>query len=239
MCSDKTVLITGANRGLGLEFVRQYLEDGHDVIACARNLSKAKELSTLAESNRSLSTVELDVADFETINKLGEKLKGHPIDLLINNAGVFGPKIKADKDPRQSLGHMDYDLWADIFRINAMAPLKLIERLYDNISNSQEKKIINLSSAVASIATGMSELFAYRTSKAALNVITKILSDKTAETGVICTAFSPGWVKTDMGGPDAEISVVESITVLRATIDKLTEKDSGTFLNYDGRIIPW
>jgi len=134
---------------------------------------------------------------------------------------------------------MDYDLWADIFRINAMAPLKLIERLYDNISSSQEKKIINLSSAVASIATGMSELFAYRTSKAALNVITKILSDKTAETGVICTAFSPGWVKTDMGGPDAEISVVESITVLRATIDKLTEKDSGTFLNYDGRIIPW
>lgn len=237
--SLKTVLVTGANRGLGLEFVTQYLQDGYQVVACARNLGRASELLKLKGNNELLRTFELDVANFGAVDQFCDELHGRPIDILVNNAGVFGPKIKADKDPGQTLGHMDYELWSEVFRINAMAPLKLIERLYSNIAASEDKKIINLSSAVASISTGMSELFAYRTSKASLNVITKILADKTTDTGVICTAFSPGWVKTDMGGPDAEIDVTESISVLRTTINSLTEKDSGSFLNYDGEVIPW
>lgn len=234
-----TVLITGANRGLGLEFTRQYLSAGWQVIACCRDPQQENNLDNLLKNNNLLDVFKLDVADFSAIDQLADQLDQQPIDLLINNAGIFGPKKMADQDPGQTLGFMDYDLWSEVLRTNTMAPLKLIEALYSNVQGSEQKKIINMSSLAGSLSRGQGELFAYRTSKAALNMVTKILADKTSETGVIATALSPGWVKTEMGGPMADMDSEDSIRQVISLIDRLTAADSGRFYHYQGDAIDW
>lgn len=135
-----TAMITGASRGLGLELARQYAADGWNVIATARNPADSAELQELDKQYPSLNVHALDVSDFAAIDRLARELKRRPIDILLNNAGVFGPKAKAENDPRQEFGHMDYDIWARLFRVNAMAPMKMAEALIDNISASAQKK---------------------------------------------------------------------------------------------------
>ena len=221
-----TVLVTGANRGLGLEFVRQYAADGWTVIACCREPAKAKELSKLTGS---IAVEALDVGVDAQISALAKRLKGRAIDLLINNAGIYGPRSGTDTAA-----------WLDVFRVNSIAPLHLSHALVDNVARSELKRIVSVSSAMGSIGeNGSSGDYVYRSSKAALNMAMKGLSNELRDRGIIVAALSPGWVKTDMGGRGAPLEAADSIASLRQVIARLKPKDSGKFFSHEGKAIPW
>lgn len=234
-----TVLISGANRGLGLEFVRQYLEEGCRVIALCRDVKKATELATTDSSRGKLEIYEADVTDFGAIRGLAGRIGDQPIDILINNAGVFGPKPQADGDMRQSLGHIDTDIMTSVYRVNALGPLVLTEVFLDQVLASEQKKVITISSVMGSVAETQGGLYAYRMSKAAVNMAMVNLAREMASKGIIAVSVSPGWVKTDMGGDQASISPADSISKVRAIIAGLGIEQSGSFIDFDGRIISW
>jgi NAD(P)-dependent dehydrogenase (short-subunit alcohol dehydrogenase family) len=234
-----TVLITGTNRGLGLELTRQYCAEGWNVIATVRDPKAAPELQALDAQYPSLNVHALDVADFAAIDALARGLKGRPIDVLLNNAGLFGPKAKAENDPRQEFGHMDYDMWAGLFKVNVMAPMKMAEAFIDNVTASMQRKIVTITSSVGSIARAEGGIHAYRTSKTAANMLMHNLGINLAPRGVITAAFCPGWVKTRMGGPAAPLEAPEAMASLRAVIANLTLESSGRFWLYNGDLIPW
>lgn len=234
-----SILITGANRGLGLEFVRQYLADDWHVIATCRNPDAATSLQELQATYNGLQIMPLDVADFAAIDALASELGGRPIDVLVNNAGLFGPKRQADGDLRQSFGHIDYDIWTELLRVNTLAPLKLVEALIGNIAASEQKKVVTISSRIGSIGETDAGLYAYRSSKAAVNMAMATLANDVSDMGITVITFSPGWVKTDMGGPSASLEAEESIARLRGLIAEQSLEDSGAFLDYTGESIPW
>ena len=207
-----TVLITGANRGLGLEFARQYAADGWSVIATCRN---PIGVGALAEIKGDVAVYGLDVLNPPSLARFAADLKGQPIDVLINNAGVYGPKpVKA--------ADVTLEDWSPVFQTNAMAPLFVARALLDNVKASKLKMIVNISSIMASIEKGSAgSEYIYRSSKAALNMVMACYAQEVAETGVAVTMFHPGWVQTDMGGPSATLTPVESITHLKASIAKL------------------
>jgi NAD(P)-dependent dehydrogenase (short-subunit alcohol dehydrogenase family) len=229
-------LITGASRGLGLEFARQYAGSGWQVLACCRCPDHASDLKTLASlyAPGCITLYQLDMACFDQIDALTELLSNQPVDLLINNAGVY-----PDTD-REDTVTVDYDAWIETIRVNAMAPHKMVTTFAGQIARSQQKKIINITSKMGSIldnTTGGSYL--YRSSKAALNMIVRSLAVDLAAQQVIVTALHPGWVRTDMGGPDALITVAQSVAGMRQVIRQLTLADSGRFYAYDGSEIAW
>jgi len=225
-----SVLITGANRGLGLEFTRQYAADGWRVFAACRDPAGARDLAAV-EGDVSAET--LDVDDGPQVAALANKLSGQPIDVLINNAGIYGPK-DVTRDT------VDYDAWGQVFRTNTMSPLAVSAAFAANVAQGGQKKIITLSSIMGSIAENDSSGdFIYRSSKAAVNAVMKSLAGDLKSEGITVAVLHPGWVRTDMGGPDAGIEAPESVTGMRAVIAGLKESDSGRFLNYDGTEIPW
>ena len=225
-----SVLITGANRGLGLEFPRQYAADGWRVFAACRDPAGARDLAAV-EGDVSAET--LDVDDGPQVAALANKLSGQPIDVLINNAGIYGPK-DVTRDT------VVYDAWGQVFRTNAMSPLAVSAAFAANVAQGGQKKIITLSSIMGSIAENDSSGdFIYRSSKAAVNAVMKSLAGDLKSEGITVVVLHPGWVRTDMGGPDASIEAPESVTGMRAVIAGLKESDSGRFLNYDGTEIPW
>ena len=225
-----SVLITGANRGLGLEFTRQYAADGWRVFAACRDPAGARDLAAVEGD---VSTETLDVDDGPQVAALANKLSGQPIDVLINNAGIYGPK-DVTRDT------VVYDAWGQVFRTNAMSPLAVSAAFAANVAQGGQKKIITLSSIMGSIAENDSSGdFIYRSSKAAVNALMKSLAGDLKSEGITVTVLHPGWVRTDMGGPDAAIEAPESVTGMRAVIAGLKESDSGRFLNYDGTEIPW
>ncbi len=234
-----TVLITGTNRGLGLEFVRQYLDAGWHVIATCRDPRAARDLRQLGGAHVSLDIHGLDVVDFAAIDALAANLHGVPIDVLINNAGVIGPQRRADGDFRQSFGQIDYDILDAVLRVNTMAPLKIAEAFCEHVASSEQKKIVTISSTLGSIAEGEPGHYAYRISKAAVNMAMATVARELEAAGVIVTLLNPGWVRTDMGGDAAPLDAGESVRSLRKLIAKLTPDDSGAFIDYDGRRIPW
>ena len=231
----RTTLITGANRGIGLEFVRQYAADGWRVLACSRNPDKSPELNKLAAQYPELIKIHvLDVADPAQIDRLGQALATETIDLLIKNAGIY-----PDSD-KSGFGYTDYAEWMQAFRINTMAPLKMAETFAPNIARSKQKTIVTITSKMGSIADNSSGgSYLYRSSKAALNMVVKSLTIDLKPLGITAVVFHPGWVKTDMGGPKALISVEQSVSGIRQVISKLTLPDSGKFFGYDGEVIPW
>ena len=225
-----SVLITGANRGLGLEFTRQYAADGWRVFAACRDPAGARDLAAV-EGDVSAET--LDVDDGPQVAALANKLSGQPIDVLINNAGIYGPK-DVTRDT------VDYDAWGQVFRTNTMSPLAVSAAFAVHVAQGGQKKIITLSSIMGSIAENDSSGdFIYRSSKAAVNAVMKSLAGDLKSEGITVVVLHPGWVRTDMGGPDASIEAPESVTGMRAVIAGLKESDSGRFLNYDGTEIPW
>ena len=225
-----SVLITGANRGLGLEFTHQYAADGWRVFAACRDPAGARDLAAV-EGDVSAET--LDVDDGPQVAALANKLSGQPIDVLINNAGIYGPK-DVTRDT------VVYDAWGQVFRTNAMSPLAVSAAFAANVAQGGQKKIITLSSIMGSIAENVSSGdFIYRSSKAAVNAVMKSLAGDLKSEGITVAVLHPGWVRTDMGGPDAAIEAPESVTGMRAVIAGLKESDSGRFLNYDGTEIPW
>ena len=231
----KTVMITGANRGIGLEFSRQYAADGWRVIACSRDPDKSEALNRLADQYPDLIMIyALDVADHVQIDDLAQALVNESIDLLINNAGIY-----PDSDTG-GFGHTDYVKWMQAFRINTMAPLKVTEAFYNQVARSNHKTIATVSSLMGSIAdNGSGGSYLYRSSKAAVNMVVKCLAVDLKPAGITAVVLHPGWVKTDMGGPDAMITAAQSVSGMRHVIGRLTLADSGKFYGYDGQDIPW
>ncbi len=224
-----TVLMTGANRGLGLEFARSYATDGWRVHACCRHPEKAKALKAVEGD---LVVHKLDITDGLRVAGLARELADDAIDVLLNNAGVYGP--------RSGFGETDFDDWLDVLKINTIAPLRMAERFVEHVARSERKLIVSVSSGMGSIAMNdAGGHYPYRASKAALNMVVKGLSADLAARGIIAVALSPGWVQTDMGGSSAELTPEESVAGMRAVIDGLTPADSGRFLNYQGEDRPW
>jgi NAD(P)-dependent dehydrogenase (short-subunit alcohol dehydrogenase family) len=231
----KTTLITGANRGIGLEFTRQFAADGWRVLACARRPDKSDALNTLAAQHPGqISVHQLDVADHPGIDQLASSLADQPIDLLCNNAGVY-------TDPHGgALNNSDYDAWTRAFLINTMATLKMVRAFRPHIVRSDQKTVVTISSKMGSIADNDSGgSYMYRSSKAAVNMVVKTLAIDLKPVGVIAVVLHPGWVKTEMGGPHALISSMQSVSGMREIISRLTINDSGKFIAYDGKAIPW
>ena len=224
-----TVLITGANRGIGLEFARTFAADGWSVHACCRQPDKAAELKAVAGD---LAVHRLDVTDGLQVAGLARELANRPIDLLLNNAGIYGP--------RTGFGETDYQAWEPVFRVNTMAPLRMAENFVEQVARSERRLIVNISSRMGSIGENTSGGgYIYRSTKAALNMVVKSLSVDLAGRGIAVVAFHPGWVQTDMGGPAAAITAVESVAGMRAVIERLGLADNGKFFNYDGTEISW
>ena len=227
-----TVLITGANRGLGLEFTKQYAADGWQVIACCREPKSAAALNTLKNTYpKNIVVYALDVANFGQIDKLAELLTGKKIDILLNNAGIYPESASLD---------MNYEDWMQAFKVNTMGPYKIVETFIKNVAASELKKIVLISSKMGSLSDnhiGGSNI--YRTSKAAANMMMKSLSLDLKEQGIACGILHPGWVQTDMGGPNGLINTQQSISGLRQVIAELNLNNCGRFIAYDGKEIAW
>ena len=228
-----TVLITGANRGIGLALARGYAAEGWRVYACCRHPDKAKDLTALrAEAGDRLAIHRLDVTDGLKVANLSRELAEESIDVLINNAGVSGPK--------NGFGETDHDRWQAVFAVNTFAPLRMAERFVEQVARSERKLIVNISSKMGSIAENASgNSIIYRASKSALNQVSKCLSVALAPRGITVILFHPGWVSTDMGGPEAPVTPADSAAGMRAVIDGVTAADNGRFFNYDGEELPW
>ena len=233
------VLVTGANRGLGLEFVRQYATEGWQVVAVCRDPSTANELVELAAQTGSLEILGADVTDRGSVREMSASLGGRPIDLLINNAGVFGPSQGADDDPGQVFGSLDYEQWAHVFAVNTLGPVAVAETLFANVQAAAAGKIVTVSSRLGSIDQTEAGYYAYRTSKAAVNMAMATLAAEPAARGIIVCVLHPGWVRTDMGGEKAPVGVDESVAGMREQIAVLTPADSGRFIDYQGKRMPW
>lgn len=231
----KTALITGTNRGIGLDLVRQLLEDGWRVHATARDPEESAELKALAFAHpETLQLHALDVADAEAIRALSAQLADESIDWLINNAGIYGPRGVA-------FGNVDdVEAWLEVFRINSIAPMLVMQAFAEQVARSEEKKIGILSSKVGSMGdNGSGGGYIYRSSKAAVNAVIKSASIDLEPLGINVVALHPGWVLTDMGGPNAEITTAQSAEGLRRNMAGLTEADRGRFIDIDGTTIPW
>jgi len=222
-----TVLVTGANRGIGLEYVRQLAARGYKVIGTARDPAEAEELAVVADR-----VEQLDVAVPESVATLGQRLEGVPIDILINNAGMF--------DRRDvSVEGVDFAVMAQVFAVNALGPLRVARELMPNLRSGKRRTIVNMSSELGSIEHSNGRWYAYRTSKAALNQITRTMSVELAPHDFICVVLHPGWVRTDMGGSEATYSTQESVAGLVAVIERLGPGDNGRFYDFRGTAIRW
>jgi NAD(P)-dependent dehydrogenase (short-subunit alcohol dehydrogenase family) len=225
-----TVLITGANRGLGLEFTRQYAAAGWKVLATCRDPQNATELNTIAGE---IQVLPLDITDYLAIETVSRILRAEKIDLLLNNAGLYGSRAVA-------FGETDYEDWFDVFRVNTQAPLKMAECFVEQVANSDKKLIVSISSRLGSIGENdEGQQYTYRSTKAALNAINKSMSVDLVERGITTVVLHPGWAQTDMGGPNAAVDPVDSVAGMRSVIDNLTTADTGRNISYDGSSIDW
>ena len=224
----QTYLITGANRGIGLEMTRQALEQGHRVIATCRNPSDADKLSALQGE---LDVHSLEVTDDAAISALATKLNDITLDVLVNNAGLMAK--------HQSVDDMDTGEWIDSFAVNAIAPWQMSVAFFPHLRKAQQPRVATLTSQMGSLERANSDRVAYRSSKAAANMAMRTLAIEWRETGIAVCALHPGWVRTDMGGDAASLGPVESAKGLLAVIDRLTLDDSGQFLDHQGAHLPW
>jgi NAD(P)-dependent dehydrogenase (short-subunit alcohol dehydrogenase family) len=229
-----TVVITGANRGIGLAFARQYAEAGWRVYAGCRQPERAQDLNRLAAgSGGRLSVHPLDVTRPAHIQALAAVLGDTPVDLLLNNAGSYGPD-----DVR--FGNTDEVAWLENFRTNVIGPMKMMEALVENVARSEQRLIASLSSKMGSMDDNRSGgAYIYRSTKAALNAVMKSAAIDLAPRGIIAVVLHPGWVRTDMGGPHGEIDADTSAHSMRALLARVTLEDAGTFFDVDGSVIPW
>ena len=241
-----TVLITGAGRGLGLEMARQYLADGWQVVAGARSPERCPELQAVkAEANKlevQLEIVALDVTDHAAIDALAEKLRGRPIDVLINSAGTMGAgNFAAQGVSFGKFGRSDFPDWEQTLRINTIGPMKLAEAFVTHVAQSEQKKIVSLTSILGSMTKNtIGGLYAYRASKAALNAVMRSLAiDLGRKYQIIAIPIHPGWVRTDMGGPRADIDAVTSVSGMRSVIAGLDLAKAGRYWMYNGEELPW
>lgn len=225
-----TALVTGANRGLGLGLTRVYLDDGWQVVAAVRQSSA--ELEDLQTGG--LDIRQLDLCNDAELAALARSLDSRPIDVLINNAG------RQATPGRQGLGDFDRSAWHAVFDINLFTPMRMAELFLEHLERTGRGRIVTISSDLGSMElNSYGGLYAYRASKAAVNAITRSLAIDLAGRGIIAVALNPGWVLTDMGGPDAVLEVETSVRGMQKVIDGLRPVDSGKFMSWDGRELPW
>lgn len=229
-----TLLITGANRGIGLELCRQYAKAGWNIYATCRDPRKAKELNELAGNYKNnISVHALEVSNKEQMDALKKELKGKPVDILFNNAGVYASGAS-------QFGKTNQKAWEEAVAVNIIAPMKMMEEFVENVSKSDRKIIASMSSKMGSMQDNSSGgSYAYRATKAALNAVMVSAAHDLHHLGITSLILHPGWVRTDMGGPQGELSVEQSAEKLRKIIAECTLTDSGSFFDIDGSIIPW
>ena len=227
------VVITGANRGLGLGFVKNYLGKNVDVVSTTRDLKSSKELLALKEKfPNNLEIFELDLLKESAGDTLANFLGERPIDILINNAGVGSTN--------QHFEAVSPKPWLEVLKVNLIAPLMITQSIINNVKKGSDKKIYFLSSQLGSIGDNASGgMYIYRSSKTGLNQVVKSLSVDLKPQGITVVSLHPGWVKTDMGGPNAPVSIDESIEGMTQVIHTTDIRDTGRFLNYDGKELPW
>ena len=243
----KSIFITGCNRGIGLEFVKQFLSLPNPpecIFATCRSLERASELKSLSERSKNLHVMEMDVNDYErfsqVVSELDIKLEGRGLDLLLNNAGIMD---------RSTLDEVTAEGMISVFKTNTVAPLMLTKAFLPLLRRASSQKhnedsaktfVVNISTILGSIAGNTSSrLYPYRTSKAALNMITKSLSVDLSSEGIMAVALHPGWVKTDMGGEKGQLTISESVQGLVAVIGSLDESKNGGFFDFNGKALPW
>lgn len=223
----QTILITGANRGIGLELARQYAADGWRVIGTARRPEAATELRAIGAI-----VMPLDVTDQASVDRLARDLDGQAIDVLVNNAGI--------QSLTWTLADIDMDEFERVLNVNTLGPVRVARALLPNLRAGEKRKIVNITSNLASIAGNTDGgFYGYRESKAALNMFTKSLAAELGPDGFVCIVLHPGWVQTDMGGPNAPLNVRESVGGMRSVIEGLSPADNGTFRTYAGERMDW
>lgn len=233
MLAAMNIVITGANRGIGLELVRQYLARGDSIHAAVRTPERSNELTALAESSGGrLRISACDVALETSVRAFAAGVTA-PVDLLINNAGV------RSRERADGVEELDLADATRTFEVNALGPLRVTGALLPMLRRSRGAKIANIGSGLGSIDNSSGGAYGYRMSKAALNMASRSLAQDLREEGIVTVVLSPGWVRTDMGGSDAPTPVTESAAGLIGVIDRLTPKDNGGFFDFRGERIPW
>ncbi len=222
-----TVLITGANRGIGLELAKQLKDSGYSVIGTARKPDKASELNALG-----VKVVQLDVTDKASVAAMAASLDGAPIDLLINNAGIGGHMAA-------SFAETDFEQIGWTFDVNSIGPMRVTQALLPNVMASKAKRVVHISSNMGSIANNSGGYYGYRASKSALNMLNSSLAMELESDGVTCVVLHPGWVKTDLGGENAAITTEVSVAGMLKVIDGLSIENTGHFYDYQGEELPW
>ena len=225
------VFITGANRGLGLEFVKEFTEKKYEVIATCRDLKSSSDLSALAKSNLTIQLHQLDVSNTKNIQELANKLQDKPIDVLINNAGIYRSGI---------FNSVNKDSWVESFITNTIGPYEVIEHFLPNILKGRERKVVSITSKMGSIDDNTSGgSYIYRSSKTALNSMMRSLTHDLKSHNIATMTLHPGWVRTDMGGPGGWIDVKESVSGMIDQISNLSLQNTGQYIDYAGKIIKW
>ena len=227
------IVITGANKGIGLELTKIYANQGDTVYACCRNPDTAEELNALAQQ-QDVNIVEVQVGEDASVDALATTLGKTAIDLLINNAGTPGPAFD-----KQTATSMDFAGWAETMNINTMAPVRVMHALMQNLKSSGDAKVVSITSQMGALALDMPVAYAYSTSKAALNKYMKMAALELAKENIGIAVIHPGWVQTDMGGPGADITPLESATGIADVISKLDTSNNGSFWKWDGEKHAW
>jgi NAD(P)-dependent dehydrogenase (short-subunit alcohol dehydrogenase family) len=228
-----TALVTGANRGIGLELARQLLDRGDTVFATCRDPAAAPELQALAKTSPALTILAMEVTDAASIARAVEKVDGAPIDILINNAGIIGPK-------RQSSLDMDFDGWLTTLDVNTLGPLRVLQAFLPNLSLNDQAYVLTVTSRMGSLtASPATDRIAYRASKAALNRLMLAAAGDLNSRNIAVAVAHPGWVQTDMGGAQAALTPSESARGLIEVVDHMTLSNTPRFFDHDGSTISW
>lgn len=225
------VLITGANKGVGLEMVKLYAERGDTVLACCRRPAEAEALNAVEGD---VEVIEVQVSDGDSVANLASTLGDRPVDILINNAGMYGPSTE-----QQSAYAMDFEGWAETFEVNTMAPVRVMQALMPNLKASDNARVVSITSQMGALSLDMPVAYAYCTSKAALNKFMKMAALELGKEGINVCVIHPGWVQTDMGGPNADITPQESAEGIVSTIDGLNAESNGSFWKWNGEVHGW
>lgn len=241
----RRILITGSNRGIGLELVERYLQQDDTLIyATCRQPAEAAALNNLAQQHpERLKIIQLDVTDQQSIDEAAAQISREVdgLEMLVNNAGILPGGVASVVPNAAKFGFLEAAAMEAVFRVNTIAPMMVAQAFSDLLRRGTNARLINMTSDAGSIAmtTHSAYHYSYKASKAALNMVTRCLAVDLRADGVIVISIHPGWIQTDMGGPHATRTPAETIPTMMQVIDSLTLDDSGAFLNWDGKPVPW